>query len=254
MNPDTYGNCNKSVERFYILNCGIFCKNRKERYVYDESEIKSPKIQKYIKTHTHKIDDIFGSYPKGKVFRIAVECFELKKWSVDDVLCLSTSDTSTAKHRFWNNGFRIEAEIDLVDLFDDYKEKSKIHEEDLQGKKLVLPHNLSEKRKEILKILSGLDNENKDLLILRDSRHAKRGWNWDKIIIYSKGKYDAKITNKLRVDVRIIKRKIEFWNRLRRKRVLYNKFKFIVHRKKVRITYVLKSKISKYLHGRLVRK
>ena len=105
------------IEKYHIID-GCFsyaCLNPKERYVYDDTEIKSSKIQKYIKTHRYK------SFIDSSYYKIFVQSFELKRWSVDEVINENKQCNPTSIHYLWKNGFKIEAEIDLINLFKETK-------------------------------------------------------------------------------------------------------------------------------------
>ena len=198
------------VEKFHILDgCFSFaCLNPKERYVYNDSEIKSSKIQKYIKTHR---------WDNSSYYKISVESFELKKWTIDDVLNQNKSCNPTSVHYLLKNGFKIEAEIDLVNLFDNGKNRMKkleaqgIHNGELHTElKSHIPYNLSEKRREIQQILTSINYENRNLLILRI---YKGSWflYYDQIYIFSKNNYNSKRINRLKINLRIIKTKLNRW-------------------------------------------
>ena len=201
------------VEKYHIIDgCFSFgCLNPKERYVYDESEIKSSKIQKYIKTHKYK------SFINSNYYKIFVQSFELKKWTIDDVLNQNKSCNPTSVHYLLKNGFKIEAEIDLVNLFDNGKNRMKkleaqgIHNGELHTElKSHIPYNLSEKRREIQQILTSINYENRNLLILRI---YKGSWflYYDQIYIFSKNNYNSKRINRLKINLRIIKTKLNRW-------------------------------------------
>ena len=198
------------VEKFHILDgCFSFaCLNPKERYVYNDSEIKSSKIQRYIKTHR---------WDNSSYYKISVESFELKKWTIDDVLNQNKSCNPTSVHYLLKNGFKIEAEIDLVNLFDNGKNRMKkleaqgIHNGELHTElKSHIPYNLSEKRREIQQILTSINYENRNLLILRI---YKGSWflYYDQIYIFSKNNYNSKRINRLKINLRIIKTKLNRW-------------------------------------------
>ena len=198
------------VEKFHILDgCFSFaCLNPKERYVYNDSEIKSSKIQRYIKTHR---------WDNSSYYKISVESFELKKWSVDEVINQIKSCNPTSVHYLLKNGFKIEAEIDLVNLFDNGKNRMKkleaqgIHNGELHTElKSHIPYNLSEKRREIQQILTSINYENRNLLILRI---YKGSWflYYDQIYIFSKNKYNSKTINRLKINLRIFKTKLNRW-------------------------------------------
>ena len=198
------------IEKFHILGgCFSFaCLNPKEQYVYNESEIKSSKIQKYIKTHR---------WDNSSYYKISVESFELKKWTIDNVLNQNKSCNPTSVHYLLKNGFKIEAEIDLVNLFDNGKNRMKkleaqgIHNGELHTElKSHIPYNLSEKRREIQQILTSINYENRNLLILRI---YKGSWflYYDQIYIFSKNNYNSKRINRLKINLRIIKTKLNRW-------------------------------------------
>lgn len=198
------------IEKFHILGgCFSFaCLNPKEQYVYNESEIKSSKIQKYIKTHR---------WDNSSYYKISVESFELKKWTIDNVLNQNKSCNPTSVHYLLKNGFKIEAEIDLVNLFDNGKNRMKkleaqgIHNGELHTElKSHIPYNLSEKRREIQQILTSINYENRNLLILRIH---KGSWflYYDQIYIFSKNNYNSKRINRLKINLRIIKTKLNRW-------------------------------------------
>ena len=198
------------IEKFHILGgCFSFaCLNPKEQYVYNESEIKSSKIQKYIKTHR---------WDNSSYYKISVESFELKKWTIDDVLNQNKSCNPTSVHYLLKNGFKIEAEIDLVNLFDNGKNRMKklavqgIHNGELHTElKSHIPYNLSEKRREIQQILTSINYENRNLLILRI---YKASWflYYDQIYIFSKNKYNSKTINRLKINLEIIEQELNCW-------------------------------------------
>mgnify|MGYP003969745911 CR=1 FL=1 len=198
------------VEKFHILDgCFSFaCLNPKEQYVYNDSEIKSSKIQRYIKTHR---------WDNSSYYKISVESFELKKWTIDNVLNQNKSCNPTSVHYLLKNGFKIEAEIDLVNLFDNGKNRMKkleaqgIHNGELHTElKSHIPYNLSEKRREIQQILTSINYENRNLLILRI---YKGSWflYYDQIYIFSKNNYNSKRINRLKINLRIIKTKLNRW-------------------------------------------
>jgi hypothetical protein len=176
--------------------------------VYDESEIKSPKIQKYIKTHR---------WDNSSYYKISVESFELKKWTIDDVLNQNKSCNPTSVHYLWKNGFKIEAKIDLVNLFDNGENRMKklevqgIHNGELHTElKSHIPYNLSEKRREIQQILTSINYENRNLLILRI---YKGSWllYYDQIYIFSKNNYNSKRINRLKINLEIIEQELNCW-------------------------------------------
>ena len=198
------------VEKFHILDgCFSFaCLNPKERYVYNDSEIKSSKIQRYIKTHR---------WDNSSYYKISVESFELKKWTIDNVLNQNKSCNPTSVHYLLKNGFKIEAKIDLVNLFDNGENRMKklevqgIHNRELHTElRSHIPYNLSEKRREIQQILTSINYENRNLLILRI---YKGSWflYYDQIYIFSKNKYNSKTINRLKINLRIFKTKLNRW-------------------------------------------
>jgi hypothetical protein len=188
------------IEKYHIID-GCFsygCLNPKEQYVYDESEIKSSKIQKYIKTHRYK------SFINSSYYKIFVQSFELKRWSVDEVINENKPCNPTSVHYLWKNGFKIEAEIDLVNLFDNGVKgigwKGRSH----------IPYKLSEKRREIQQILTSINYENRNLLVLRTYSSNYFGY-YDRIYIFSKNKYNSKTINRLKINLRIFKTKLNRW-------------------------------------------
>ena len=198
------------IEKFHILGgCFSFaCLNPKEQYVYNESEIKSSKIQKYIKTHR---------WDNSSYYKISVESFELKKWTIDNVLNQNKSCNPTSVYYLLKNGFKIEAKIDLVNLFDNGENRMKklevqgIHNRELHTElRSHIPYNLSEKRREIQQILTSINYENRNLLILRIH---KGSWflYYDQIYIFSKNKYNSKTINRLKINLRIFKTKLNRW-------------------------------------------
>jgi hypothetical protein len=156
-----------SVERYHIIKgCSALCGNSKEQHVYDDSEIKLPEIQKYIKTH--RWDDS-GCYD------LRVDSFELKKWSIDDVIKIK--DTwGKRSHYFENNGFNLVCRINLIDLFDHPKieQHEGYHEIKASDMDFDAVYNLVEKKKEIKSILEKIDYQNRDLLIYRSL--TRRGY------------------------------------------------------------------------------
>ena len=73
-----------------------------------------------------------------------------------------------------------------------------------------IPYNLSEKRREIQQILTSINYENRNLLILRI---YKGSWflYYDQIYIFSKNKYNSKTINRLKINLRIFKTKLNRW-------------------------------------------
>ena len=168
------------VEKYHIIKgCSALCGNSKEQHVYDDSEINTPEIQKYIKNH--RWDDS-GCYD------LWVDSFELKKWSLDDVIKIK--DTwGKRSHYFENSGFNLVCGINLIDLFDHPKieqhegyHKIKVSDIDFDA-----VYNLVEKKKEIKSILEKIDYQNRDLLIYRSL--TRRGYygHADYIDIFEQG-------------------------------------------------------------------
>ena len=159
--------CYLPVKKYHIIKgCSAFCGNSKEQHVYDDSEIKSPEIQKYIKTHRWNDDSYYDLW---------IDSFELKKWSLEDVIKIK--DTwGKRSHYFENNGFNLVCRINLIDLFDHPKieqhegyHKIKVSDIDFDA-----VYNLVEKKKEIKSILEKIDYQNRDLLIYRSL--TRRGY------------------------------------------------------------------------------
>ena len=188
------------IEKYHIID-GCFsyaCLNPKERYVYDDSEIKSSKIQKYIKTHRYK------SFIDSSYYKIFVQSFELKRWSVDEVINENRQCNPTSVHYLWKNGFKIEAEIDLINLFN--KGENRL---DRNGRSHI-PYKLSEKRREIQQILTSINYENRDLLVLRIYSKKWLGY-YDRIYIFSKKNYNSKRINRLKINLTILEEKVNCW-------------------------------------------
>jgi len=185
LNPSVNDNCKNYGEKYYVLR-GCFsyvCKNPKDRYVYDECEIKSSKIQKYIKNHRY--DCI--------LCRAIVQDFELKKWSIDDIVKLEEVEGGSPRYLFENNGFNLLRRIDIIDLFDHPKiERHKLkngkfyHAIKVSDINFGAVYDLAEKKKEIQSILDKLDYKNKNLIIYRTL--ARRGYHghWDFVDIFEK--------------------------------------------------------------------
>ena len=156
-----------SIEKYHIIKgCSALCDNSKEQHVYDDSEINTPEIQKYIKTH--RWDDS-GCYD------LWIDSFELKKWSIDDVIKIK--DTwGKRSHYFENNGFNLVCRINLIDLFDHPKieQHDGYHKIKASDVDFDAVYNLVEKKKEIKSILEKIDCQNRDLLIYRSL--SRRGY------------------------------------------------------------------------------
>ncbi len=149
-------------------------------FVFTKEEIKSPKIQKYIRTHK------FLS-TKTNVYK-----FEEKKWTIDQVTSLKEGDGWTPRFDFTKNGLTQEDDIDFLEIFDGIKYKTRIEngKEYRWTKNIPGPnwkHILSEKKSEIEKKLNRLDYKNRELVIYRTSRRGLI--NWDSIGVFSIGKY-----------------------------------------------------------------
>jgi hypothetical protein len=168
------------VEKYHIIKgCSALCGNSKEQHVYDDSEINTPKIQKYIKTH--RWDDS-GCYD------LWVDSFELKKWSLDDVIKIK--DTwGKRSHYFENNGFNLVCRINLIDLFDHPKieQHEGYHEIKASDMDFDAVYNLVEKKKEIKSILEKIDYQNRDLLIYRSLTRSGYYGHADYIDIFEHG-------------------------------------------------------------------
>ena len=149
------------------------------RFVFTKDELNSSKIQKYIKTH------------KYYSTRTLVSKFELKKWTIDDIISLKEGDGWTPQYNFDENGLTFEFEIDLHELFDGIKLQSRIKNGKVSYfRKAFGPnwkHNLLEKKSEIQKSLNSIDFENRELVIYRTSRRGLN--NWDVIEVFSIGRY-----------------------------------------------------------------
>ena len=188
------------VEKYHIID-GCFsyaCLNPKERYVYDDSEIKSPKIQKYLKTHRYK------SFIDSSNYKIFVQSFELKRWSIDDILNENRQCNPTSVHYLLKNGFKIEAEIDLVNLFDNGETRIG------RDIRYNIPYKLSKKRNEIQQILTSINYKNRNLLIVRI--YSKKWLEYyDHIYIFSKKNYNSKRVNRLKINLTIFEEKLNYW-------------------------------------------
>jgi len=149
------------------------------RFVFTQDDLCSDAVQNYIKTH---------KYYSGKV---DVYKFELKKWTIDQVISLKEGDGWTPRYNFVDNGLRFEENIDLVELFDGIKYQEKVENGKVYlTRKAFGPgweHILEEKKSEIEKQLNRLDYKNKELIIYRTSRRGLN--NWDDIQVFSFGKY-----------------------------------------------------------------
>ncbi len=169
------------IKKYNILYHSCFgCEKIQERYVYEEKELFSDKMKRYV--FNHKYHD----------FDTEVFSFESKKWSLDDVLGLDKSNGWSPRYWLKTNGFRQVGEIDLIDIFDNNPMKE-ISE---NGKIFYLrsftwdrpPHNLREKKEEIQKELEKYDYKNRHLVIFRTSRSSACAY-WDFIFIFSKSRY-----------------------------------------------------------------
>ena len=150
----------------------------------------------------------------------------LKRWSLDDVLILPEGNTGprNPSHPRWDlltkNGFKLEAEIDLMVLCDGiewvYYTKKNNPDGRTIGYDYLLPdgktyrqrefvapgpswfHDLESKREEIKSILESVDYRNRDLLITRSSLRGYpfygklRTRHYDTISVYSIGDYYAR--------------------------------------------------------------
>ena len=172
--------CYSPVKEYHIIKgCSPFWDNSKEQHVYDDTEIKSPEIQKYIKTHRWNDDSYYDLW---------IDSFELKKWSLEDVIKIK--DTwGKRSHYFENNGFNLVCRINLIDLFDHPKIEQhdgyhKIKASDIDFDAV---YSLAEKKKEIKSILEKIDYQNRDLLIYRSL--SRRGYygHADYIDIFEQG-------------------------------------------------------------------
>lgn len=149
------------------------------KFVYTQDELRSPKIQKYIKTHKYGSAKV-QAYP-----------FKLKKWKIDEILALKEGDGWTPRRFFKENGLKYECDIDLDEIFDGRKLKKRFENgKEYHYKEYFGPnwnHTLSEKKSEIEKRLDRIDYKNRELVIFRTSR---RGFiNWDSIGVFSIGRY-----------------------------------------------------------------
>ena len=172
----------KSVNKFYIFShVSLGCQNPNCRYVHDESDIQSKKIQNYIKNHK-----CFGG--DTEVYQ-----FESKLWKLDEVLQLESVGGWTPSYIFCENGFTFVESIDLTKLF-----KKHLSEDG---------HHLEEKREYIKQVLEKLDYKNKKLILYRTSRgyHAY----WDNIDIFVDGNQsNTKYSNRQKINKRLVKEKL----------------------------------------------
>ena len=196
----------RSRKKYYVLHHYFYgCENPHDQYVYDESEIKSSKVQKYIKTHR------YANY-KTDVYR-----FELKRWSIDDVVKFKFSNGWTPGYLFAKNGFDYVGEINLIDLFDHIKkvkgtrengELYEWYEFDSVGGfykyRDSARHNLVEKRKEIQTELKKFGYKDRDLIIYRTSRKSLFNY-WDAIEVFSKGGYSNKKLYRDKINLNLVK-------------------------------------------------
>lgn len=169
------------MTELYVFQHFIFgCMEPWCNFVFTKEEIKSPKIQKYIRTH------------KSHSSKIDVYKFEQKKWTIDQIISLKEGDGWTPSFNFTENGLTQEDDIDFLELFDGIKYRTRIE----NGKEYRWRENdpgpnwkhiLSEKKSEIEKRLNRLDYKNRELVIFRTSRRGLN--NWDNIQVFSIGKY-----------------------------------------------------------------
>lgn len=204
---DTFSANHLPVEKYYILNgCFRFsCKNPKEQYVFDESEVNSSKIQKYIKYH--KID---------KYHKIYAQRFELKKWGIDDVIKLKEVYGWTPDRILTDNGFKHLAQIDLSDLFGDllyqwtgFRNGKSYTTKVKSESRYYAVYDLVEKKKEIQIILDTLGYKNKNLIIYRTS--CRKGWygSWDYIDVFEKSNArKPKIFYRLKINLTLVHERI----------------------------------------------
>ncbi len=196
-------NCKKSVKKFYVLYHGLshFCNNPNDNYVYDETEIKSPKLQKYIQNH------IYWNY------KTEVCCFDSKKWDIEEVINLESFGWSP-RHVFLTNGFEFLGEIDLIDLFGHIitekhvTENGKIYyTKSFRNYNNRPPCNLEEKKEVIQQILEKLDYKNRNLIIFRAFKSGVTGW-WDYILIFSEGNQSkTKNFHRLKIQLSCVKKR-----------------------------------------------
>lgn len=188
---------NKQItKKYYVLHHYFYgCEHLNEQFVYDEFEFKSSKIQKYINTHRYKN------------YKIDVYCYDLKKWTVEDVLQLEESNGWTPAYLFVQNGFELLGEIDLVDIFDKQKMVKEVLKDgtvshsrkyssmgefwDAKNTK----HNLYEKKQDIQQKLEQFEYSARNLLIFRTTRRSLFSY-WDVIQVFSEG--DSKNVEKFR--------------------------------------------------------
>ncbi len=207
-------NCKKSVKKFYVLfhRLSYFCNNPNDDYVYDETEIKSAKLQKYIKNHN------FGRYKTDVSCEIGhkteVCCFDSKKWDVEEVINLESFGWYPW-HVFLTNGFKFLEEIDLLDLFGHkitekrVDEKGKIYyAKRFRNYNNRPPCNLEEKKEAIQQILEKHDHKNRNLIICRAFKSGLT-W-WDVVLIFSEGNQSkTKNFHRLKIQLSCVKKKIK---------------------------------------------
>ncbi len=181
----------KSVNQFYIFShVGLGCENPKCRYVHDEYEIKSKKIQNYIKNHKY-----FGG--ETEVYQ-----FESKLWKLDEVLQLESVGGWTPSYIFCENGFTYVGSIDLVEHEKHISENGKI------SIKPSCCFNLEEKREHIKVELEKLDYKNKKMILYRTSRGYPAVW--DCIDFFAEGNQsETKYSHRRKINKRLVKQKLE---------------------------------------------
>lgn len=198
-------NCKKSVKKFYALyhRFSSYCHNPNDDYVYDETEIKSAKLQKYIKNH------------KYDGYKTSVCCFDSKKWDIEDVIKLESFGWYP-KYYFKTNGFKFLGEIDLLELFGHKITKKRVdengkiyYERSFRNLYKRPPCILEEKKEAIQQILEKFDYKNRNLILFRYFRSGVTGWG-DDVLIFSEGNQSkTKNFHRLKIQLSCVKKKIK---------------------------------------------
>jgi hypothetical protein len=172
---------------FYTLQHSSFgCMNPRCRFVYTEDEIRTNEFQSYLKVHTY-VNSAPELYP-----------LESKRWTLDDILNIKIISGWTPGYELIDNGFELEQEIDLYELFDGLKFTRNSSGTSSRPWHPAIVHNLDEKKGELEKILESLEYKNRVLVIFRTKRDGLA--IWDCIKFFSIGVYHKKkeeIRNKL---------------------------------------------------------
>lgn len=197
-NPLHYFSKEKNVKQFYILGHFFYgCENPKCKYVFDESEIQSKKIQNYIENH------------KYQGYGADVYQFESKLWKLDEVLQLGISNGWTPAYDFARSGFTCVGSIDLIGRNKHVSENGEITYSKAPPKSVC---NLEEKKEQIKAELEKLDYKNKNLIIYRTSRYGLA--SWDEIDFWVEGNQSkTKYSYRLKINILFVKEKLKSYTR-----------------------------------------